>query len=175
MKEIAWGGLVDRSGWARGPWDRELADKVQWKDRRTASPCLAVRNITGVWCGYVGVTTDHPTFTVHWRLLSGLRVHCGIDYSGFCNGNVCHVTESADPHPVWWLGFATARNADLRPACDTERYKRPYDATSAREYRSLAYVKQQCASLAQQLADVAAGLHRPSLASHPHLTNAGSA
>lgn len=50
---------VDKSAWARGPWDGE-PDKRQWPDPDTGLPCLAVRGPAGAWCGYVGVMPGHP-------------------------------------------------------------------------------------------------------------------
>jgi hypothetical protein len=161
MKEIAWAGLVDRSGWARGSWDRELADKVQWTDKGTGLACLAIRRHDGVWCGYVGVAQGHPAFQVPWRQLSGLRVHRGVDYAGFCSGHICHLTELGEAHQVWWLGFATTLSRDLSPGEDTTRYYRPYNPSGPRQYRSLGYVRGHCAKLAEQLARIAAGRHVP--------------
>ena len=50
--------LIDKTGWPSGEWDRE-PDKVQFEDKDTGYPCLAVRNRMGAWCGYVGVPNDH--------------------------------------------------------------------------------------------------------------------
>lgn len=160
MKEIAWSGLVDRSGWARGPWDRELADKVQWPDGRTGLPCLAVRSNQGIWCGYVGVPEGHPAFGVRWRGLSGLKVHRGVDYSGVCSGHICHITEEAEHDLVWWLGFATSLDRDVNPS-GAAWWPARYGTTEQRQYRSLAYIKEQCGRLAAQLADLARGRHVP--------------
>lgn len=44
-----------------GAWDAE-PDKQQWVDEATGLDCLAVRNPSGTWCGYVGVPTTHPVF-----------------------------------------------------------------------------------------------------------------
>ncbi len=54
--------FVNKSTWGDGPWQNE-PDKVQWTDQDTRLPCLAVRNgRIGNWCGYVGVSNDHPFF-----------------------------------------------------------------------------------------------------------------
>jgi hypothetical protein len=52
---------VDKSSWARGPWDSE-PDKRQWRDDETGLPCLIVRNHSGAWCGYVGIGEGHPFY-----------------------------------------------------------------------------------------------------------------
>jgi hypothetical protein len=63
MKKREW-NFVDKSKWGVGPWADE-PDKVQWVDKKTGLPCLAVRHPSaGHWCGYVGVTPEHPLFGV---------------------------------------------------------------------------------------------------------------
>src|SRR6185295_5225427 len=60
MKTQEW-TFLDKSKWPeRGPWDNE-PDKAQWTDVATGLPCLAVRAHSH-WCGYVGVTEEHPVF-----------------------------------------------------------------------------------------------------------------
>ena len=54
--------FVDKTQWGRGPWDNE-PDRLAWEDEETKLPCLMVRNTrSGHWCGYVGVSSDHPYF-----------------------------------------------------------------------------------------------------------------
>lgn len=56
---------VDKSSWARGPWDDE-PDKMQFTDEATSLPCLIVRGPAGALCGYVGVAKGHPLHEVHY-------------------------------------------------------------------------------------------------------------
>lgn len=59
MQAIEYRGIIDKSTWGDGPWQRE-PDKAQWQDEVTGLPCLAVRGPFGSWCGYVGVVPTHP-------------------------------------------------------------------------------------------------------------------
>ena len=64
--------------WGPGPWV-DKPDKIQWPDKVTGLPCLVVRNHSGAWCGYVGVSEEHPHFgrvfeTVSVTVHGGLRV-----------------------------------------------------------------------------------------------------
>jgi hypothetical protein len=65
MPEIAYTDIVDKSTWARGPWDNE-PDKMQWQDRETGLPCVILRNRIGSWFGYVGVLPGHPLHGVEY-------------------------------------------------------------------------------------------------------------
>lgn len=149
----------DRTKWEKGEWDKE-PDKVQWEDPDTKFPCLALRNLIGNWCGYVGVPKDHPFYGKNYDECSLkdspceedycdhcsgsiLNVHGGITFNSFCNeGNpiegICH----QDPEKVWWIGFDTAHCDDLSPGGFS------FKGTI---YRSLSYVMLECLSLASQL------------------------
>ena len=74
--------FIDKSSWGAGPWDSE-PDKVQWPDPATALPCLAVRNLAGCWCGYVGVPQAHPWFGKEYDTVD-LDCHGGLTFSAFC-------------------------------------------------------------------------------------------
>ena len=131
---------IDRSKWPRGPWDDE-PDRAQWLDDATGLHCLAVRQPSmGHWCGYVGLPPGHP-----WR--EGIpyehepEVHGGITYGPSpCDGNICHVVDGEDD--VRWIGFDCAHYRDRSPAM-------PHPAET---YRTLDYVRNECASLAAQVA-----------------------
>lgn len=146
MKTIEYRDIVDRSGWDSGPWDGE-PDKVQWQDRRTGMPCLAVRNRTGGWCGYVGVTQGHPFFELDYDDKKvDVRVHGGLTFCGACSPDdkehgICHRPDPGEPDHVWWLGFDCLHAGDLVPMV----------ATLGDVYRDLRYVKGECAKLAKQL------------------------
>ena len=48
--------------WPAGPWDREPFDYVYWQ--QDGYDCLLTRNRMGAWCGYVGVGSEHPWYSV---------------------------------------------------------------------------------------------------------------
>lgn len=148
MKTIEY-RTIDKRKWGHGPWQEE-PDKVQWKDEVTGLPCLAVRNPRcGHWCGYVGVAEGHPYFGKSY-FDCDVEVHGGLSFAAFCRpeenleGSVCHVPEPGEPDHVWWLGFDCAHAFDTLPAF-------PGVAVPGSSYKSLDYVKDQCARLAQQL------------------------
>lgn len=151
---------VDRTGWPSGEWDSE-PDKVQWQDEATKLPCLAVRNPRGGnWCGYVGLAEGHPLHGKHYDDDGvSVDVHGGLTFSDFCadtddeSKRICHVPGDGEPKHVWWLGFDCAHCDDFSPQDKMhERDKGyPFTLTYGERYRTLAYVKQQCESLAGQL------------------------
>jgi hypothetical protein len=152
MKNIALTNLVDKSGWTRGEWDGE-ADKEQWTDEKTGLPCLFVRNHSGFLCGYVGINSSHPFFEQHHGNCD-VSVHGGLTFSDKCmphemnEPKVCHSVEDGEDDNVWWLGFDCAHGGDFCPA---------YHSTESRahfKYRTVEYVKNECADLAQQLAAI---------------------
>lgn len=61
---------------------------------------------------------------------------------------VCHIPAPGGPDHVWWFGFDCSHCNDMAPGYDSGR--------SRGIYRTLAYVEQQCASLAAQLARISA-------------------
>lgn len=155
-----------------GPWADE-PDRVQWPDAETGLPCLLTRNpYYGSLCGYVGVPEGHP---LHGRdygeeaVYEALFAHGGVNFSQPCQeqeGGVCHIPGPGEPDSVWWFGFDCAHGGDLLPLMDRKPseilgdYLSPALSGSlakilqrldSGEYRDLAYVKAQCASLAQQL------------------------
>lgn len=141
-----WENEVNRETWGPGPWDGE-PDRMQWSDEATGLPCLAVRNRLGAWCGYVGLPAGHP-----WRDAGGYddidcRVHGGLTYGPeSCDvggGRICHETDGADD--VMWIGFDCAHVYDVVPSMDA-RYGSDYEAT----YKTLIYVRLECARLAEQ-------------------------
>lgn len=147
---------IDRAGWAPGPWDAEPEDRVEWRSRGFA--CLAVRNMMGAWCGYVGVPPGHPW---HRQEESADRLECveahgGLTYSGPCDedGVICHVPEPGEPDEVWWLGFDTAHSGDLCPSYTTVRLAGMRSAMKSlgrgETYRDLAYVRAEVERLVEQ-------------------------
>lgn len=157
---------IDRRSqeWPSGEWDGE-PDKAQWPDAVTGMPCLAVRNSHfGFWCGYVGVAEGHPLFGKGYGDLD-VEVHGGLSFADECEpsgdeaSRICHVPGEGEPDHVWWFGFDCGHSGDNSP-------RDAYHAATQREpcfkailaygtYKTLAYVKSECADLARQLHAVA--------------------
>lgn len=156
----------------QGPWSDE-PDKAQWIDEATGLDCLIVRNGMGALCGYVGLPPEHPWHRKGYsECLKGsdcgedwcyehspdgaVRVHGGLTFASSCSEErvegICHVPQPGRPHDVWWFGFDCAHAGDLTPASAKHGLRIYADDT----YRDVAYVKAECASLAQQLAAVSA-------------------
>ncbi len=55
----------DKSKWGGDQWKGE-PDRKEWRDEATGMPCLALRNMMGAWCGYVGVAPTHPAHGLHY-------------------------------------------------------------------------------------------------------------
>lgn len=161
--------FMDRTNWRSGLWDGE-PDKVQWQDEETGLPCLAVRNGSGAWCGYVGVAEGHPWFEQHYREHEDVEVHGGITFSDFCverdkEHGICHIPDTGEPENVWWFGFDCAHSFDVMPQRDALLGMRDLmnglvdgfldlDSTlkgERDEYRTLAYVKSEVVRLAVQI------------------------
>lgn len=157
-----------KDDWGPGPWQDE-PDRAEWRDPATGLPCLAVRAMhTGAWCGYVAVPPGHPLHGKGYDDLN-LDVHGGPTYANACRGDICHVPAPGEPDDVWWIGFDCGHAFDLVPSlAATLRSLRPRiiaapDVEAAFEhlrdlssplrdvYRTLDYVKGECADLARQL------------------------
>lgn len=158
---------IDKTDWERGPWDDE-PDKIQFPDDATGLPCLIVRGPHGALCGYVGVPNGHRWHGVDYDNCKKfdvpegefdadayIDVHGGLTYASFCSENkhgICHLPGAGEPDDVWWLGFDCAHCNDKSdmayPAHIRERRTWSRDDI----YRDVAYVKSQCALLAQQIA-----------------------
>ena len=138
---------IDKVSWGRGCWQDE-PDKVQWPDSTTGLPCIARRNEhMGNWCGYVGVPPGHPCYGKNYSEVD-VRVHGGLTYASGCqkenkDHGICHVPGHGEPDDIWWLGFDCGHCNDLMPVWKMF----PWSA-----YRTLEYVKAECARLAEQLA-----------------------
>ncbi len=163
MTERTW-TFVNRDGWPSGGWDSE-PDKVQWIDSATGLDCLIHRNPSGALCGYVGVPPGHPYHGKHYQDIAywdeeadrpaGPRPHGGLTFAEGCGESdestgrgICHIPEPGRPADVWWLGFDCAHCDDLVPG-EAFRY------TRAGIYRDMAYVKQEVAGLAADVAKAA--------------------
>lgn len=149
---------VNRKGWDNGEWDQE-PDKIQFEDPNTKLPCLIVRNpMMGFLCGYVGVPEGHPYFGKDSDEID-IACHGGLTFSNFCaqddkEHGICHRPAPGEPDKVWWLGFDCGHAFDLGPGMVANLKKAgvDYKPWCGDQYRDLAYVKAQCASIAKQLA-----------------------
>lgn len=154
---------IDRKRWGSGPWDGE-PDRAEWRDAATGLPCLAQRIDMGTWCGYVAVPPEHrmhphnaaARVAARERLEKDpdadpddwLEVHGGITYGSMCHGLICHVPEPGESDDVFWFGFDCAHFRDMIP--DALLTHRGGETT----YRTLEFVKAECAKLAAQLGAV---------------------
>ena len=150
--------LIDRAArkWPSGPWDSE-PDKVTWLDAATGFPCLALRDPHfGHWCGYTALTRDHPMYGKEWLEFSALKVRGGVTFAAACSPEgpraqqVSQLTPGGSS-PVWWVGFHCSGVLDTYPSLRGWRLGYPDWETT---YRTLAYVKEQCAKLALQLSQM---------------------
>lgn len=166
MTEQTWiNPEVDRSGWGTGPWDGE-PDKVAWTDPATGYPCIASRGNPshGSWCGYVAVEPGHPLHGKGHYDADELEVHGGLTFAAPCAEDepvekaVCHVPEPGKSGDVHWFGFDCHHAFDYAPAYVARmRELYPHDPILRDDggtYRTLEYVKAECASLAKQLKDL---------------------
>lgn len=149
--------FVDRTGWPEGHWDNE-PDKVQWQDEVTGLPCIARRTDRGHWCGYVGVSETNSLFKKYYFDIidANFSVHGGLTYSSFCDPQenehgICHVPDAGEPDHIWWFGFDCAHAGDLSPGYCTMYKQLGFKSYEGMEYRTLEYVKAECAQLARQL------------------------
>ena len=96
-------GLVDRTGWAPGPWDGE-PDEVTW--RALGYACRAMRHPEiGAWAGYVEIPLDHPWFGKFYDRLPDVDVHGGLTFAD-------SIAEG------WWIGFDCGHFMDVMPGLD---------------------------------------------------------
>jgi hypothetical protein len=156
MKTIEY-RFIDKSTWERGEWDSE-PDKVQWQDKQTNLPCLAVRHERlGNWCGYVGIQEGHPWFGQSYDEASiDVSCHGGLTFSGFCREDdkehgICHLVEPGEPDKVWWFGFDCCHGGDFAPGLDATIRSVGGGSWPADVYRTLNYVRQECVEIAKQL------------------------
>jgi len=137
-----------------GPWCKE-PNRFEFK--HAGFDCLAVRQFHGAWCGYVGVTEEHPYFGKNYDDLQ-FEVHGGLTYAKECSGVVCHFSDN-ESKKRWWFGFDCAHAQDLVP-CFGSSLQNMLNAleekiTKTKQvYRNLDYVIDEIKSLAEQLKTV---------------------
>lgn len=194
METRSWTRLTkeEKMAWGPGPWHFE-DDKYQWPDKLTGMPCLAVRSHFGSWCGYVGVTAEHPLYGIAHNECAKkpqctptddgyfdcdhttqqiLEVHGGLTFSGPCKQTedpargVCHVPAPGEPVDVWWLGYDCGHYLDVQPGLNalSRSLGGSGGVFSAGSYKTLTYVQAECATLCDQLAE-------RDFAKKHHLTN----
>lgn len=143
---------LSREGWGPGPWDGE-PDRMEFRDEATGLPCLIVRNQFGALCGYVGVAPGHPLYGAEWSTAcEAVEVHGGITYAAECSGKICHLPEPGEPDHVYWLGFDCAHAFDVCPGMEYLRKQIPQFRLAGETYKTVAFVRNECADLARQLA-----------------------
>lgn len=165
----------DKSGWGEGAWQDE-PDKIQFEDPDTGLPCLIVRNQMGALCGYVGVPEGHPWYRKGFYDLDEISVHGGPTFTGHCteggeeDHSICHVPDPGEPDNVWWVGFDCHHAYDVGPAYEARMREQSFRfndlmvtmaslteraGREAPQYRDVAYVRREIASLARQAVEAA--------------------
>lgn len=145
--------IITKTRWGPGPWEDE-PDEAQWIDEATGLECFAARNPhVGVWAGYVGVPRQHPLYGVRRDVCpvgcaaapdcghtpeGSILVHGGVTYAGR-SPRRRGARGDQSVADQWWFGFDCGHAWDGCPAI------------AGGEYRTLAYVRDQCADLARQL------------------------
>ena len=134
------------------PWWNE-ENKVDFAESGLA--CALRRGPLGAWCGYVGVSAEHPWFgksyseevSVALSISLCCRVHGGLTWAADC-------MPSEAPDGRWWFGFDCAHAGDLVPSC-AENWSAQERKLFARDvYRDQQFVVSETQSLAAQLARV---------------------
>jgi hypothetical protein len=123
------------------PWHDEPY-RVAWRDQTSAFQCLILRGNLGALCGYVRVPRGHRLHGKRYQrsVLRGVEVHGGLTFSGCIGGR-----RMKRGH---WFGFDCAHWNDLVPGLAALGITFSEQAT----YRTVSYVRDECAALAQQLA-----------------------
>lgn len=115
-----------------------------WEDWIEDYLCMARRNHSKAWCGYVRVPVSHPMVPNE-----NLDCHGGITW------NASHVPwkDPDDLVPIFhWYGFDCNHYLDLTPEAVFRQAVSQDDSLGYDgQYRTLDYVKQNIKSLAQQL------------------------
>jgi hypothetical protein len=137
-----------KSEWGEGPW-RQESDREDFEYAGFA--CLALRNPSGYWCGYVGVPEGHPAYDMDPDEVN-VAVHGGLTYGG--KEPICHQSKPGYREHVYWLGFDCAHIWDYAPGISAflRRLGIAHDRLPGQVYRDLAYVRGEIESLAEQLA-----------------------
>lgn len=131
-----------------GPWNNEL-NRLNWKAH--GLDCMLVRNPVMLnWCGYVGISSDHPDFNRDYGDLEELNVHGGLTYANLCQGNICHLSDD-NGEPTYWLGFDCGHFDDIAPLMLEYRHLKDWPKYSPETYKTEQYAKLETQNLALQL------------------------
>ena len=164
--------IKDRRPRGRGPWTDEPFDKIAWRDAETGLDCILLRQVSGVWGGFVAVGPRHPLYAHRADAVpaaAGLNPHGGIDYAEACSRNedegvrVCHVhighrmahrdapiAEDQTMDDAWWFGFAADKPGDFVPSGS-----KPVLAREEGEvYRNIDFMYEETMKLARQLKSI---------------------
>lgn len=123
-------------------WESE-PDAVDFK--HAGLQCRMRRNGGGAWCGYVRVGKDHPAFGKHYDNVD-VDVHGGLTWADQGPGG----GDGKKSSEWWWLGFDCSHYGDFTPKYDGRYGSQGYHSV----YRDEAYVRHECESLAEQLAEM---------------------
>jgi hypothetical protein len=157
---------VDRSGWAKGPWDNE-PDSEFWREP-DGLPCLIVRaDMHGALCGYVGVGPTHAWYEKTLMNLIEMKagyestVHGGITFGGKIPIRALPALGYQDQESrrhslkLWWVGFDCSHMMDFAPrlvAIDGNIVRaaggKPFPMPG-KTYRDIAYVRENVKVLAE--------------------------
>ncbi len=99
--------LIDKSGWGDGPWQDE-PDYERYVLQ--GFPCVIMRSIVGMLCGYVAVPSVHPWYRLSPEELP-VRVHGGCEFRKYGNDQWLRSEED----DVAWFGFSCSHLGDYLP------------------------------------------------------------
>lgn len=152
-----------KATWGPGPWQSE-PDRVDW--RAHGFPCFVQRAwATGAWCGYAGVTEDHPLYGMDLFEVP-LLSHCGVTFAEPSQGAIAYEPWPGEPEVVWWFGFDCAHGFDVAPALnarlDALGLDRRPEMRRHQKYRHVGYATLRVYELAAQL-DALRGNEHPAV------------
>lgn len=136
------------------PWENE-PDRLEWRHRGV--PCLIKRSHMGILCGYVGLPVARAEDK---ELISRVEEHAhgGITYGPeACDEDdpegICHVPLPGEPE-VRWVGFDCGHAYDVIPYLyERDRYRERPSPAPRVKYRDIAYVRQCCEQMADEVAN----------------------
>lgn len=138
---------VDRTGWAKGPWDDE-PDRIAWKTL-SGLHAMVSRNKLGALSGHVAIPADHP----YWQMPAHqIRMHPHrITYAG---------EKPLDQPPPrkhrWWIGFHYCHGGNYAPVIG--RALKTYEArppAGDEKYYDIGMAIHECEKIARELVAVA--------------------
>lgn len=131
---------IDKSSWPEGPWMEE-PNVLSGIDDETGYETLIVRHVDfGHLSGYVGVYEGHKLFGKHGFDIN-MDVHGGITWGS--KNDPCKSFRKEQP-AIFWIGFDCLHMHDSAPNF-------PLNSLQSGSYKTIEYVKNECASLAKQL------------------------